>query len=76
MPKFHIYSRLDKNLLKMLLIRATEVADTDDQALEFNQLEELRRKYFGPLCAYRDFKGDYTPTVKFEPARESPRRIE
>jgi len=31
MPKFAIYSRLDKNLLKLMLIRATELADCDVQ---------------------------------------------
>lgn len=36
MPKFHIYSRLDKNLLRMLLIRTTEVANTENVDDEFN----------------------------------------
>jgi len=40
MPKFAIYSRLDKNLLKMMLIRATELEDAE--------LPEHRIKYFNP----------------------------
>jgi len=40
MPKFAIYSRLDKNLLKLMLIRATEFEDFE--------IETLRAKYFFP----------------------------
>ena len=40
MPRFAIYSRLDKNLLKLMLIRATELDDKD--------IAEYRLKYFNP----------------------------
>lgn len=40
MPKFAIYSRLDKNLLKLMLIRATTYDD--------EEIEGFRQKYFHP----------------------------
>ena len=40
MPKFAMYSRLDKNLLKLMLIRATEIED--------DEIAGLRAKYFHP----------------------------
>ena len=38
MPKYAIYSTLDKNLLKMLLMKATELTD--------EEIQGLRDKYF------------------------------
>ena len=40
MPKFAIYSRLDKDLLKNMLIRATQLEDAD--------LSGYRQKFFNP----------------------------
>ena len=40
MPQFAIYSRLDKNLLKQMLIKAAE--------FEEEEIPELRKKYFNP----------------------------
>ena len=40
MPKFAIYSRLDKNLLQLMLIKATEFQDAE--------IANIREKYFNP----------------------------
>jgi hypothetical protein len=40
MPKFGIYSRLDKNLLKLMLIKATQFKD--------EEISFYKIKYFNP----------------------------
>ena len=40
MPKFVMFSKLDKNLLKQMLVKATEISD--------DQIESLKTKYFNP----------------------------
>ena len=41
MPTFQMYSKLDKNLLKRMIIRLTEVHDDD--------IDNLRQQYFNPV---------------------------
>lgn len=44
MPVFFIFSRMDKNLLRYLLMRATELDDSEES------IEALREKLFGNLA--------------------------
>ena len=48
-PQFHMYSRLDKDLMQLMLMRCTEFANGDDDE-SYNEIELLRREIFGNLA--------------------------